>query len=205
MELKTLNYGNGKFDINGFKFPNSFVKKHYPEYSLEDNVKFVYYQESSNRNKIAFKDGSEVELPTFDPNLEQLLNDSYKIYAHYNSYLDICKSKLQSDTMKAIADFQIESLFAYGLKEKDQDEIIAKLKELKPLIIVDNKYLLEALTSIKKKLLKASDFTQLPDVQEGYSETEKAAWVKYRAALRKLDKAKDPKKVRLPKPPSDID
>jgi len=205
MYFKTLNYTSGRFEVEGYKFSNDFVKEHYPQYAFADNVKVVYYKEATSRNCIIYKDGTKTPLADYDKHYNQLLLDSYSIYIEYKNQQEQQRQLSNQGHSQAVALVRPITLFKAGLTEQEQDEIIAKAKKLKPHIVVDNNYYYNALASIKRRLLKACDYTQLPDVQATYTEEEKDLWVEYRAALRKLDNTDNPKSVRLPIPPADID
>jgi len=204
MYFKTLNYTSGRFEVEGYKFSNDFVKRQFPKYAFDDNIKIVYYQEASGRNCIIYKDGTKKDIGDYDKFYNELLLDSYAIYIEYRNKQEAKRHQKIQEHAQAVALVRPVNLFKAGLTEAEQDELIARAKKLKPHIVVDKDYFYNALAGIKLRLLKASDFTQLPDVQATYSEEQKAAWIKYRAALRNLDKTDDPKSVRLPVIPEDI-
>lgn len=205
MHFKTLNYTNGRFEIDGYKFSNDFIKKYYPEYAFDDNVKIVYYKEATGKNCIIYKDGTKEPLSDFEEHYNNLLLDSYGIYIKYKNEQEVHGRLINEEHNKAVALLSPLKLFDTGLTEEEQDNLIEKAKKLKPHIIIDDDYFYNALSSIKTKLLKESDYTQLTDVQLTLTEEQKDQWIKYRSDLRLLDKTSNPKSVRLPKLPDDID
>ena len=203
-----LQYSNSMFDVeaNGqkYRFSNSFLKEQYEKFVQSSDVKQIYYQPNSERNTIVYKDGSKDRLEPIDYFFEDLIAVSNIIGPAYKLKLIHDKEKMVAERSLKRSRITPYSLFDHDVTVEKQDELLTLIKEVEPTLVIDDKYFLEQLQSIKKEVLSKTDWTQLPDVQAGLTEEEKTKWLEYRAAIRSIDEATDLKAVRLPKPPKDI-
>jgi hypothetical protein len=194
----TLKYYNQTFYINEIEFSNSVVKQTKPDLALDNKVKEVFYQEYSGKNYIIFDNDEKQDLSNYEEQFDQIILFVYYFQFEHNELI----FKQQTENINTPATtIKITDLFENGLSEKEQQEKISILKEAYPSIEFTNELYFNNLDKIKKSLLKSSDWTQLPDVQESFNEEQKQEWIKYRATLRLLDEVKDPLTVRIPLSP----
>lgn len=201
--LYTLNYSNSQFELNKRKVPNSFLLKEYPDFAVNPNVALIHYKQTGTDNVIKYKDGKGEKLSPDESKYNEFI---LRFQEFYVDYKDTQLKKKQELSLSIINDLSLNltNLFKEGVTSKEQTEFIERVNSQPHVTAITDTSLLEFLRDTKIELLKESDFTQLPDVQANYTEEEKAAWIKYRAALRKLDKTNDPLSVRLPEPPESI-
>jgi hypothetical protein len=194
----TLKYYNQTFYIDEIEFSNSVVKQTKPDLALDNKVKEVFYQEYSGKNYIIFDNDEKQDLSNYEEQFDQIILFVYYFQFEHNELI----FKQQTENINTPATtIKITDLFENGLSEKEQQEKISILKEAYPSIEFTNELYFNNLDKIKKSLLKSSDWTQLPDVQESFNEEQKQEWIKYRATLRLLDEVKDPLTVRIPLSP----
>ena len=155
----------------------------------------MFYQEYSGKNYIIFEDEEKQDLLNYEDRFEQIILLSYYFQFEHN---ELIFKQQQENINTPITDIKIKDLFESNLSEKDQQEKISILKQAYPSFEFTDDFYFNALNKIKKSLLKACDWTQLPDVQESLSEEQKKEWVEYRATLRLLDDVEDPLTVRIP-------
>lgn len=194
----TLKYYNQTFYIDEIEFSNSVVKQTKPDLALDNKVKEVFYQEYSGKNYIIFDNDKKQDLSNYEEQFDQIILFVYYFQFEHNEL--IFKQQIENINTPA-ATIKITDLFENGLSEKEQQEKISILKKAYPSIEFTNELYFNNLDKIKKSLLKSSDWTQLPDVQESFNEEQKQEWIKYRTTLRLLDKVEDPLTVRLPLSP----
>lgn len=196
--VPTLKYFNQKFHIDDIEFPNSIVKQTKTEYFLDDNIKEVYYQEYSNKNYIIYNDDTKKELENYEIFFDEIIRLATYFEFEYNEFLFL---EQQNIINRPKPELNLRNLFETNISKLEQQEYIQILKDNYPEIEFNNILFLSTLNNLKKSLLKQSDWTQLPDVQNSFSDKEKEEWVTYRATLRTLDDTKKPLSVRLPKKP----
>lgn len=194
----TLKYYNQTFYIDEIEFSNSIVETTKPNLALETKVKEVFYQEYSGKNYIIFEDEEKQDLSNYEDQFEQIILLAYYFQFEHN---ELIFKQQQENINTPITNIKLKDLFENNLSEKEQQEKISILKQAYPSFEFTDNFYFNALNKIKKSLLKASDWTQLPDVQESLSEEQKKEWVEYRATLRSLDDVKDPLTVRVPELP----
>lgn len=195
MTIPVLKYYNQQFYIDNITFPNSIVKKIREDLSLDESIKEVYYQEFSKNNYIIYEDDSKVELLPYDSKFDEIIIHKYSFDFEYKEELFHQQYQVSNTVLTNI---KVKDLFESALNEKEQQIKLNTLKELYPSVDFSNQYFFDVLDRLKKSLLKSSDWTQLPDVQESFTEEQKKEWIDYRATLRTLDEVKDPLSVRLP-------
>lgn len=194
-----LKYSNNKFEVDDITFSNEIVKQIHPEYACEETVKELFYQIGNPNNCIHYLDGSVISLLEFEPKYNKLILLASKFQFEQNELL-IKEQEIILNTLKPT--INLKELFIEGITEEDQNILIKQLKNNAPELLIDNAFFYEVLNKLKKSLLKSSDWSQLPDVQESFDEKEKEAWLNYRASLRILDKIEEPLKARIPQMPN---
>lgn len=190
-----LKYYNQKIFVDEIEFPNYIIKNIRPELAIDSNVEEINYQEYGNNNYIIYNDNSKKELSKYEENLNKIIELKYNFEFEYKEDLFNQQSYI-IDTQDPI--INIRELIETGLTKEEQTNKIKIITEAFPNFILTNEILFEGIKKVKIQLLKASDWTQLPDVQESLSEEQKKEWVEYRATLRLLDDVKDPLTVRVP-------
>jgi hypothetical protein len=194
-----LKYSNNKFEVDDISFSNEIVKQIHPEYACDDTIKELSYQIGNPNNCIYYLDGSVVSLSQYEPKYNEIILLASKFQFEQNELLFKEQITILNQPKPVV---KLRDLFAEGVTTKEQDNLINQLKNSAPDIIIDDAFFYEVLNKLKKSLLKASDWTQLPDVQEAFSNEDREAWLKYRASLRVLDKIKEPLKARIPNTPN---
>lgn len=209
IQPEILEYSNGMFTVqyvgNEYKFSNSFLKDKYPQYYLDDNIKQVYYKPGSDKNTIIYKDNTKEKLDTTSNIYQELIDTSNIISSEYKIKIYLEKSNLQRGQLQRVVSASPLDLFNTNVTEEEQDKLLKDIKEVSPQVVIDDSFFRSKLIALKTKVLGLTDWTQLSDVQASFTEEEKAAWLEYRAAVRNIDEVEDPKSVRLPMPPKDIE
>lgn len=194
-----LKYSNNKFEVDDISFSNEIVKQIHPEYACEDTVKELFYQVGNPNNCIYYLDNSVVSLSQYEPKYNEIILLANKFQFEQNELLFKEQVAILNQPRPVV---KLRDLFVEGVTTEEQDNLINQLRNSTPDLLIDDAFFYEVLNKLKKSLLKASDWTQLPDVQETFNEEEKEAWFKYRASLRVLDKVKEPLKARIPNTPN---
>jgi tetratricopeptide (TPR) repeat protein len=194
-----LTYVNNKFEVDGMSFSNSTVLEVNPDCACDESIKELFYQVGSLRNQIIYNDDTIEKLSNFEPKYNKVI-----LYAS--------KFKFEEDEklfkqVTAIASPQYlyvnpNELFEIGITSEEQAKKIELIKLYRRESELSNEYYFSVLNDLKKSLLLASDWSQLPDVQAGFNDTQKEAWIKYRLALRELDNVSHPLSVRVPALPT---
>lgn len=195
-----LKYTNNKFEIDDIIFTNDIVKQTNPEYACDDSIKELFYQVGNPNNCIYYKDESVVSLSDFEPKYNELILLASKFQFEQNEQLIKEQLSILNAPKPKIS---LKDLFQVNITLKEQEDLIKQLNQTIPNLIIDNEFLIKVLNKVKKKLLKESDWTQLPDVQISFNEEEKEAWINYRASLRTLDNIQNPLDARIPLMPQD--
>lgn len=193
-----LKYVNNKFEVDNIVFSNDIVLKIHPEYACEDNIQELLYQVANPNNCIYYKDGSVKSLSGFEPKYNELILLSSKFQFEENELLILEQAAILNKPKPSI---DIAELFIFNITMEEQKSKIQFIKEHYPDILLNDEFYFRNLDRIKKGLLKNSDWTQLPDVQNTLSKEQKEAWINYRASLRNLDNVKNPLLARIPIPP----
>lgn len=196
--VPTFKYFNQKFHIDDIEFPNSIVQQTKSEYAIDDNIKEIYYQEYSNKNYIIYNDETKKELENYEIFFDEIILLATYFQFEYNEFLF---HEQQNIINRPKPELNLRSLFETDIFDLEQQEQLKLFKDNYPEIDFNDNLFLQTLNNLKKLLLKQSDWTQLPDVQDSLSEKEKEEWVNYRATLRTLDNTENPLAVRLPKKP----
>lgn len=204
-----LEYSNGMLKIHfigqEYKFSNSFLKTKYPKYYINEAIKQVYYKPGNDNNAVIYNDGTKEKLDLVDDFYQEIIELSNVISSEYKIKIHLEKSELKREQVIRVTKITPLQLFATDLSEEEQDKLLEDVKDVNPEIVIDNNFFKSKLLTLKKKLLSATDWTQLADVQSTLTEEEKTAWLKYREAIRAIDETDDPKSARLPIPPKDIE
>lgn len=197
--MKTLLYSNGKFEIEEYSFTNATVLEVDPKFAAEENIIEIFYQVGNLKNCVKYEDGSIKELSDFEPFYNELILLASKFAFEENEILFYQQQTIINTPLPSI---NLQDLFRVDITTKEQKDLIEILKQVVKESEVNNDFYFKALDKIKKKLLAASDWSQLPDVQSSFSEEEKKAWLEYRASLRELDNIKNPLSARIPLKPN---
>lgn len=195
MTTPILKYYNQQFYIDDITFPNSIVKKIREDLSTDSSIKEIYYQEFSNQNYIIYEDDSKEELLPYDTKFDEIILLKYSFDFEYKEELFHQQYEISNIVLTNI---KIKDLFKTELTKEEQQVKLNTLKELYPSVNFSDQYFFDVLDTLKKSLLKSSDWSQLPDVQKSFTEEQKKEWLDYRSTLRILDEVKDPLSVRVP-------
>ena len=202
----TLRIYNGTLTIDDVSLPLSSVEKNHKTYYTHlsryfqnsTELKSFFYQMGGDKNKVIYKSGQVKNLPIDDECLNELIADRYMIEFSYKEDLKIKKylEEVKSNNPEVV----LYHIFKANFNERDA--LLSKYRnERGGIAAPTNSEYNSYLNTYKKKELKLSDWTQLPDVDLSREELE--AWTEYRAKVRNLDKSSDPyNKIQLPNRPN---
>lgn len=204
MKLPNLRISNENLRMDEISIPLKALEKHFPEryeyitkHTEGKAIKSLYYEMGGTKNHLVFKDGTQSTLPIDDEGLNEILGDKYSIEFEHKE--EVKALRLAEEIKHNNPKVGFHTIFTAAISARPA--IIREYRNERggidePTPEEYNKWLHE----IKIKLLRNSDWSQLPDV--GLTEDEIQVWKEYREKLRVLDKDPDPvNNITLPQIP----